>query len=66
MVNHIVLLFPDKEAGSFVVKFVYNPVEKNYEYNSLEAIDGYIVKEERKDSLNNVVLQRLTENNMFF
>jgi hypothetical protein len=64
--NDLMLLFPDREAGSFVVKFVYNLQEKNYEYESLEAIDGYPVKKERKDSLSNVVLQRLTENNMFF
>jgi hypothetical protein len=60
------LLFPDKEAGSFVVKYVWDEEESSYEYQSLEAIDGYPVKKERQDSLSNVVLQRLTENNMFF
>lgn len=64
--NDLMLLFPDREAGSFVVKFVYDLEEKLYEYHSLEAIDGYPVKKERKDSLSNVVLQRLTENQMFF
>jgi hypothetical protein len=64
--NDLMLLFPDKEAGSFVVKFVWDNQEGMYEYESLEAIDGYPVKKERKDSLSNVVLQRLTENNMFF
>lgn len=62
----LMLLFPDREAGSFVVKFVWNNEDLNYEYASLEAIDGYPVKKERQDSLSNVVLQRLTENNMFF
>lgn len=64
--NDLMLLFPDREAGSFVVKYVYDVKEKQYEYQSLEAIDGYPVKKERKDSLNNVVFQRLSENNMFF
>lgn len=64
--NDLMLLFPDKEAGSFVVKFVYDHEQRMYEYKSLEAIDGYPVKKERKDSLSNVVLQRLSENNMFF
>lgn len=64
--NDLMLLFPDKEAGSFVVKFIYDINDGTYEFNSLEAIDGYPVKKERKDSLSNVVLQRLTENNMFF
>jgi hypothetical protein len=62
----LMLLFPDKEAGSFVVKFVWNLEEGGYEYESLEAIDGYPVKKERQDSLSNVVFQRLTENRMFF
>lgn len=64
--NDLMLLFPDKEAGSFVVKFVWDQEEGAYEYESLEAIDGYPVKKERKDSLSNVVLQRLQENRMFF
>ena len=64
--NDLLLLFPDKEAGSFVVKYVYNLNEKSYEFGALEAIDGYIVKQERKDSLSNVVLQRLNDNHMFF
>lgn len=64
--NDLMLLFPDREAGSFVVKYVWDEEERTYEYQSLEAIDGYLVKKERKDSLSNVVLQRLTENNMFF
>lgn len=64
--NDLMLLFPDKEAGSFVVKFVWDQEEGGYEYESLEAIDGYPVKKERKDSLSNVVLQRLNENRMFF
>jgi hypothetical protein len=64
--NDLMLLFPDKEAGSFVVKYVWDEEESSYEYQSLEAIDGYPVKKERQDSLSNVVLQRLTENNMFF
>lgn len=64
--NDLMLLFPDREAGSFVVKFVYDLDDQMYEYHSLEAIDGYPVKKERKDSLSNVVLQRLTENDMFF
>jgi hypothetical protein len=62
----LMLLFPDPEAGSFVAKFIYDTEEKNYVYKSLEAIDGYPVKAERKDSLSNVVLKRLTNNNMFF
>jgi hypothetical protein len=62
----LMLLFPDKEAGSFVVKFAWDAEEGSYEYESLEAIDGYPVKKERRDSLSNVVFQRLTENNMFF
>lgn len=64
--NDLMLLFPDKEAGSFVVKYVWDEEEATYEYKSLEAIDGYPVKKERKDSLSNVVLHRLSENNMFF
>jgi hypothetical protein len=64
--NDLMLLFPDREAGSFVVKYVWDEEESSYEYQSLEAIDGYPVKKERQDSLSNVVLQRLTENNMFF
>jgi len=64
--NDLMLLFPDREAGSFVVKFVYDMEDGSYEYQSLEAIDGYPVKKERKDSLSNVVLQRLNENKMFF
>lgn len=64
--NDLMLLFPDKEAGSFVVKFVWDQEDRVYEYESLEAIDGYPVKKARKDSLSNVVLQRLTENQMFF
>lgn len=64
--NDLMLLFPDKEAGSFVVKYIWDAEEGSYEYESLEAIDGYSVKKERKDSLSNVVFQRLTENNMFF
>ncbi len=64
--NDLMLLFPDREAGSFVVKYVYDKEKKEYNYQSLEAIDGYPVKKERKDSLSNVVLQRLHENQMFF
>jgi hypothetical protein len=64
--NDLMLLFPDKEAGSFVVKFVYDHEKRMYEYKSVEAIDGYLVKKERKDSLSNIVVQRLYENNMFF
>lgn len=64
--NDLMLLFPDREAGSFVVKYIWDEEESSYEYHSLEAIDGYPVKKERQDSLSNVVLQRLSENNMFF
>jgi hypothetical protein len=64
--NDLRLLFPDREAGSFVVKFIYYMEEKNYVYHSLQAIDGYPVKAEKQDSLSAVVLERLTNNNMFF
>lgn len=64
--NDLMLLFPDKEAGSFVVKYTYDLEDKIYKYQSLEAIDGYLVRKDRKDSLSNVVLQRLNENRMFF
>ncbi len=64
--NDLMLLFPDREAGSFVVKFIWDNEDKMYHYETLEAIDGYLVKEASQDSLSNVVLQRLTENNMFF
>lgn len=62
----LMLLFPDREAGSFVVKFIWNNEDRMYHYETLEAIDGYLVKQAKQDSLSNVVLQRLTENNMFF
>jgi len=64
--NDLLLLFPDKEAGSFVVKYTWDAEDDIYQFESLEAIDGYTVKENKKDSLSNVVLNRLAENNMFF
>lgn len=60
----LMLLFRDEEAGSFVVKYSWD--KDRYVYRSVEAIDGYLVKEERKDSISNVVHQRLEENSMFF
>jgi hypothetical protein len=62
--NDLMLLFRDQEAGSFVVKYRWNGEE--YKYISVEAIDGYLVKKERQDSLSIVVEKRLEENSMFF
>jgi hypothetical protein len=60
----LMLLFRDEEAGSFVVKYRWQ--KNKYEFKSVEAIDGYLVKKDRKDSLSDVVSKRLVNNNMFF
>lgn len=60
----LMLLFRDEEAGSFVVKYKWE--NQKYEYASVEVIDGYLVKESRKDSLSDVVLKRLIKNKMIF
>ncbi len=60
----LMLLFRDEEAGSFVVKYIWN--ENKYEFKSVEAIDGYLVKKERKDSISDVVSKRLIDHKMFF
>lgn len=62
--NDLMLLFRDQEAGSFVVKYRWNG--EAYNYMSVEAIDGFLVKKERKDSLSIVIEKRLEENAMFF
>jgi hypothetical protein len=62
--NDLMLLFRDQEAGSFVVK--YRWAGEEYRYISVEAIDGYLVKKERQDSLSIVVEKRLIDNSMFF
>ena len=60
----LMLLFRDEEAGSFVVKYTWK--QNQYEFSSVEAIDGYFVKKDRKDSLSNVVSKRLVDHKMFF
>jgi len=60
----LLLLFRDEEAGSFVVKYTWK--ESKYEFKSVEAIDGYLVKKERKDSISDVVSKRLVDHKMFF
>lgn len=60
----LMLLFRDEEAGSFVVKYIWK--ENKYEFKSVEAIDGYMVKKERKDSISDVVSKRLIDHKMFF
>lgn len=62
--NDLMLLFRDTEAGSFVVKYVWK--KDIYEFKSLEAVDGYLVKPELQDSISKVVKKRLEKNHMFF
>jgi hypothetical protein len=64
--NDLLLLFRDNEAGSFVVKFTWNEKSALYQFNSLVAVDGGIVRKELVDSLSNVVNIRLENNHMFF
>jgi hypothetical protein len=64
--NDLLLLFRDNEAGSFVVKFTWNEKNALYQFNSLVAVDGGIVRKELVDSLSNVVNLRLENNHMFF
>lgn len=60
----LMLLFRDEEAGSFVVKYKWQ--DNKYEFSSVEAIDGFLVKKDRKDSLSDVVSKRLIDHKMFF
>ncbi|MEO9257270.1 MAG: hypothetical protein ABI207_02745 [Crocinitomicaceae bacterium] len=62
--NDLMLLFRDTEAGSFVVKYVWK--KDVYQFKSLEAVDGYLVKPALQDSISRVVKKRLEKNHMFF
>lgn len=64
--NNLMVLFRDTEAGSFVLKYCWDKKNQLYKYKSVEAIMGYLVKPELKDSISEVVIKRLEKNHMFF